>query len=171
MAWELRPLIASGILPEQSVITCLDQEPQVLEALQKSVADDLAKHNRPNVVVNIVQASFVELFDAKSSLAHLPLHDIICSIGLLDYMTDMRARAFVTALYNKLAPGGLLVVTHIRQHTTRLEWILGYMCDWEMYYRTKEQMREMAADASDAIVDILTDPKGNFYIMTLRRPG
>ncbi|MFN7755506.1 MAG: hypothetical protein ACK5O9_06695 [Holosporales bacterium] len=171
MAGELRPLADSGTLPKHSIITCIDQERQVLEALQKSFADALTKNNRPDVAVDIVQASFVELFDAASTLAHLPFQDIVCSIGLIDYLTDKRARAFVTALYNKVAPGGLLVVTNIRQHMRRLEWVLGYVFDWEMYYRTEEQMRAMTVDAPDAAVDVFTDPTGDVYIMTLRRPG
>jgi SAM-dependent methyltransferase len=171
MAWELRPLVESGLLPQHSKITFVDQERQVLEDLHKSFSNDLTKQNRDDVSIDILQASFVELFDAASALAHLPLQDIICSLGLIDYMKEKRGRAFVAALYNKLAPGGLLVVTNIRQHPKRLEWVLGCLFDWEMYYRTEEQMQALTMDAPDADVSVFTDPTGHVYIMTLRRPG
>jgi 2-polyprenyl-3-methyl-5-hydroxy-6-metoxy-1,4-benzoquinol methylase len=171
MAGELRPLVESNTLPKNSILTCIDQERQVLEAMQKNFANTLTKNNRPDINLNIIQASFVELFDPASALAQLPLQDIVCSIGLLDYLTKNRAQQFITALYNKLAPGGLLVVTNVRIHSQRHEWILSYAFDWEMYYRTKEQMQDMTANTPDASVNIFPDPKGNFYIMTLRRPG
>ena len=170
MAWELRPLIESETLPKNSIMTFVDQERQVLEDLQKSFAGTLTKNNRPDIAVDIVQASFVELFDPTSALAQLPRQNIVCSLGLIDYLTENRARGFVTALYDKLTPGGLLVVTNIRQHPARLEWVLGYVFDWEMYYRTEEQMHAIAADAVGAAVDVCTDASGHVYIMMLRRP-
>ncbi|MFN9789980.1 MAG: class I SAM-dependent methyltransferase [Holosporales bacterium] len=171
MAWEMRPLLESGLLPENSKMTFIDQELQVLEALHGSFTQDLTNQRRNDVTVEILQASFIELFDSASAVAHLPPQDIISSLGLIDYLSDKRARSFVKGLYSKLAPGGLLVVTNIRNSTHRLEWALGYIFDWDMYYRTEEQMRAMAVDAPEAAVDVFTDPTGNVYIMTLRRPA
>ena len=54
--------------------------------------------------------SFTDILRGTEGLAGLPAQDLVYSVGLLDYLTDHRAKALVKRLYDLLMPGGLLII-------------------------------------------------------------
>ncbi len=89
-----------------SEFTLVDQETRAL-----SYAYDRAY---PHVIklgglaqVQCLNISFTDILRANGGLQNIPPQDMIYSVGLLDYLSDRRARMLVQRLYDALSPGGL----------------------------------------------------------------
>ena len=100
----------------------------------------------------------------------LPPQDLIYSVGLLDYLGEMRAKALVQALYDQLAPGGTLLIANLSDVPFSGYWQAEMICDWSMIYRTESEMRAMAAGLEGARVMLQTEPRELVYLMTIRKP-
>ena len=69
-----------------------------------------------------------------------------------------------------LAPGGLLVATHVDKHAAinQMECFL----DWHLIYRDSKRMRELTPKlACSDDVSIKRDPSGANVFIEVRKPG
>ncbi len=72
--------------------------------------------------------------------------DVLACPGLFDYLTDEEAAALLSLFWQRLRPGGRLLVGNFApDHPTRsyMEWV----GNWYLIYRTKEDLRRLAIQA------------------------
>jgi hypothetical protein len=170
MAWELDPIVRQNVLPENSIITLLDQEAKVLNFSSERIKLYLFQHGRQDVGLNAVQTSFTELCAVNAVFANLPPQHVIYSLGLTDYLTLKQVQIMVTSLYAKLAPGGKLILANVCESPHKLDWAVSYIFDWELIYRSEQDMRDMVANVPDAIVTVQPDATGHALLLTIERP-
>ena len=73
-----------------------------------------------------------------------PQADFLVCPGFFDYLEDEPAAEMLALFYERLAPGGLMVVGNFSPHNpTRayMEWV----ANWYITYRTPEQFRHLAS--------------------------
>ncbi|HEY0105096.1 MAG TPA: PilZ domain-containing protein, partial [Rhizomicrobium sp.] len=87
------------------------------------------------ISVEGLNISFTDILRGTEGLAGLPPQDLVYSVGLLDYLTDHRAKALVKRLYDLLMPGGLLIIGNMNECPLSNYWPMEYLADWTLQYR------------------------------------
>ena len=84
-------------------------------------------------------------------------HDVVYCAGLFDYLTNAACQQLSEALYEMVAPGGLLVLTNVNV-INPLKHGMDHLLDWFLIYRTVPEMKRLvprsaSADSARALVD------------------
>ena len=92
----------------------------------------------------------------------------IYSMGLFDYLTPPVARVVTRRLYDLLEPGGEVSIGnyHVGNPT---RYYMEYWLDWVLYYRTEEEMMQLAADLEGVDADLFRDDSGVQMFLRLRK--
>lgn len=120
--------------------------------------------------VSCLELSFARLLRGDDAFHGMPAQDLIYSTGLIDYLTERRARELVATLYAKLAPGGRLVIGNMRDVSTGTLWPLEFIFDWSVHYRSDKEMLALAEDLPVETPELLMDSTESVYLLSLRKP-
>lgn len=106
-------------------------------------------------------------------------YNLIYSAGLYDYIKtfpDDPAKgtiALTRHAFALLQPGGALVVGNFSSDTpTDLRFMLDYVCDWKLIYRTKEEMFDFARGIPTRQIksmEVLQEPLGINYFLKIEK--
>lgn len=92
------------------------------------------------ISVQGLNLSFTDILRGTEGLAGLPPQDLVYSVGLLDYLTDHRAKSLVKRLFDLLMPGGLLIIGNMNECALSNYWPMEYLTDWTLQYRGDAEM-------------------------------
>jgi extracellular factor (EF) 3-hydroxypalmitic acid methyl ester biosynthesis protein len=97
--------------------------------------------------------------------------DLVYSAGLYDYLPDPVATALTNLLYGRLRAGGQLLVGNLVE-TPDSTWVLDYVLDWRLIYRTEETMLRLAKDLAPApaALNVVPDKTGRCLFLAATRP-
>jgi hypothetical protein len=168
-AREITDYLKIAELPGPVHFTLIDQDHAALSyAYERSLPEIMRL--RGHASLSCLHGSFVQLMRAGELFGKLPRQDLIYSLGLIDYLSARRAKALAEALYEHLNPGGTLILANLRASPTSLLWPAEFVTDWSLIYRTREDMRQLAADLPGAAVDISQDRTGGVWFLTVGKP-
>ena len=63
---------------------------------------------------------------------------------MFDYFRRERCERLAAAMYERLAPGGRLIIGNMRAGTDMV-WPLEFIEDWTLHYRTEAELAALAA--------------------------
>jgi extracellular factor (EF) 3-hydroxypalmitic acid methyl ester biosynthesis protein len=141
-AREVRDYLSSTALKREVVFSLADQDVRALAFAQAELAP-YAGPGRP-ARVEAVNAAVKHLIREPVRFTHLAGQNLIYAAGLLDYMPPDAARALLRALFGLLAPGGALVASNLSPCCDS-RGFLESLVDWEMIYRTDDELLSLAA--------------------------
>ena len=119
--------------------TLVDQEQAALAyAYEKAYPRTLTE--KPGAKVRALNVSFTEVLRGGQWLDDIGPQDLIYSVGLIDYLIDRRARALASRLFERLAPGGLLIIGNMNEIELSNLWPMEFLTDWHLFYRTDREM-------------------------------
>jgi extracellular factor (EF) 3-hydroxypalmitic acid methyl ester biosynthesis protein len=95
---------------------------------------------------------------------------MIYSVGLLDYLSDRRARMLTARLYEALAPGGLLIIGNMNETALSNLWPMEFIADWTLEYRNDAQMRGWADGLGAQEYWTETEKTGRVRLLFIRKP-
>jgi hypothetical protein len=148
--------------------TLIDQEEQALRYAHEHIYHHvLASSGR--VGVQGLNLSFMDILREGGGIQELPSQDLIYSLGLFDYLTEKRATGLVRRLYDKLRPGGLMIVGNMNETSFSTLWPLEYILDWTLAYRDELQMLAWANGLPAAEVWTDTEPTGRVRLLFIRK--
>jgi|GEM_PF-3487561 len=128
-----------------------------------------AKSNMPKedqLTSNFISAGVLELVRKRVDLGP---QDIIYSLGLFDYLNDKVATKVIAELYEKLNPGGVMLIGNFADHIVRP--IMEAAMDWHLIYRTHEDCLRLAkAGAPDSQHYVMSEPAGVNLIIVISKP-
>lgn len=159
-------------VPELQTSVCfslIDQDERALKRAYDGAYPSVARQSR-NVDLNLYQSSFTDLMKGGKLSRDLPSQDMIYTIGLFDYLKDRRCQKLTRSLYDKLRPGGLLLIGNIKRSSDSGIWGAEIGVDWSMYYRTEDEMRKMVEGLPHESLEIQTDRTNRIYLLALRKP-
>lgn len=141
-----------------------DQDPESLVTLQQ-------RHRTgPVQTMPLAVRDFVAGRDVVRALGRF---DLVYSAGLYDYLEQRLAARLTAALFERVAPGGELLVANFHVDNRGTGYMEAFM-DWWLIYRSDEEVRALAneIDGSQlAGVDLFHDPFGNVaYLRLARKP-
>lgn len=97
--------------------------------------------------------------------------DFVYSAGLYDYLEQRAAVRLTRSLFERVAPGGQLLLANFHPANRGTGYMEAFM-DWWLIYRAEDEMKALAAEidpAGIAASSLETDPFGNVVYLTLTR--
>jgi hypothetical protein len=168
-AKEVSNFLRTDDIPGPVSFTLVDQEHEALEQAYSEIYPQTTRHEG-KATVQCLNLSFVDLARKNRVFPGVGPQDFIYSVGLVDYLTDRRARGLVWSLYDRLAPGGRLVIGNMRETSLSNLWPMEFICDWSVYYRDEAAMRAMVEGLPVDSLKLETDPTGRVFMLSLRKP-
>ena len=169
-AQEVRNFLKADVLPLPVSFTLIDQDHEALTYAYENSFPEVARLNG-QAKISCLHTSFVQFLSAGKLVGKLGLQDLVYSVGLVDYLSARQANRFVTGLYEKLKPGGTIVVGNMRHSEDSLEWLLDYVTDWKLEYRTEDEMLAMASKIEpEANREVLADITGHCHLLLVTKP-
>jgi hypothetical protein len=153
----------------QANFTLIDQDQGALSYAYERTYPAVIRHGG-QIGVQCLNASFMQLLRTGELFGKLAPQDLIYSVGLVDYFQARRARSFIAALYEHLAPGGLLIIGNMKDCETSCFWPMEFICDWSVVYRTADEMRALALGLDAAEIDVRDDSSGRVVMLYVRKP-
>src|SRR5262249_34547669 len=140
----------------------------------RETLEALARKHRRGTTFEFVRKSVVQLLKGRSKTTvptELNGYDVVYSAGLFDYLPDSVCRQLVGVFYERLAPGGLVIVTNVEPSNPIRHW-LSYLLDWHLIYRNAAEMLELCPGfVPRENVRVVSDPTGVNVFMEIRRPA
>jgi extracellular factor (EF) 3-hydroxypalmitic acid methyl ester biosynthesis protein len=155
-------------LPASVNFTLIDQDEGALSGIYERTYAEVTRL-RGQANVSCLHASFSDLLKTGELFGKLPPQDLIYSVGLIDYLSDRRAKALVTSLYTQVARGGTLIVGNMFRNDMSNLWPMEFICDWSVNYRDDGEMRALAGELPDDLVDTFLDPTGRVCLLAARK--
>lgn len=147
--------------------TLVDQEEAVLSLAWQEIRRAVAQRDAPVKALCMYRSFGQMLRDTNHQSLESP-QDVIYTAGLMDYLPDATARGLISSFYDRLAPGGLLLLGNAtRENRT---FVLDFICDWTLLYRDPTEMRALASDLKDAELSVATERTGCYHFLVVRRP-
>ncbi|TNE41283.1 MAG: hypothetical protein EP347_02225 [Alphaproteobacteria bacterium] len=168
-AQEIVNTLAQRPLDKKVTFSLIDQDERALAHSYEHAYPFTFKHGK-NVAIQCFHSSFTELMKGGALTNNLPQQNLIYSVGLFDYLREKRAKSLTRSLYQYVKPGGLLVIGNLKRSVDSGLWAGEMICDWTMYYRTEQEMRDMAEGLSYEKLEILTDRTNRIYMLCIRKP-
>lgn len=148
--------------------TLLDQEEEALSIAYQTGTRALTSASSKGSL-ECMHIAFSQLLTNPALFPDKQPQDLIYSVGLFDYLKESKAQEIVTALYERLNRGGLLLIGNALGPNNHF-WSLEFPTDWTLLYRTKEEMRRLGAKLpSNAELEVKVDPSNAYYFLAVRK--
>ncbi|MEH6403247.1 MAG: class I SAM-dependent methyltransferase [Sneathiella sp.] len=169
-AQEVSNYLKSDRLPLPMNFTLIDQDHDALSCAYENAFPEVSRL-KGQVKVNCLNASFMEFLAAGKLFSKLGKQDLIYTVGLVDYLSENRAGRFLSDLYANLNPGGTVIIGNMRESDESLEWVLDYVTDWKLVYRTEAEMLSMADRIEEeATREVIADSTGHCHLLIVTKP-
>jgi extracellular factor (EF) 3-hydroxypalmitic acid methyl ester biosynthesis protein len=98
-------------------------------------------------------------------------YDFIYCTGLFDYLSDHTCGQLMNIFYDRLAPGGLLVVTNVDDYKP-FRHMLEFVLDWHLIYRDAKKSATLVPERvpTDAR-RVVKDATGVNVFVEVRKPS
>ena len=159
-ARELEELFAElEELPVELEVVLFDQDMSALEHAYHRLRP-LADARFPGRVrIEFLNESIKRLLRDIKLFEDVGRFDAVYSCGLFDYLHEVTAVRLARNLCAAAVPGGLVLIGNMVDHPHR--WIMEYHLEWELLYRTREQLVDIGRRAArDANIRVLEEESG-----------
>lgn len=151
--------------------TLIDQDQDALAYAYNNCYPEVSRLDG-KATVRCLHATFLEFLAAGNLFKKIEAQDMIYAVGLVDYLSDQRAKRMVSDLYKNLKPGGTLMIGSMRDSDTSLEWQVEFVTDWQLEYRDESEMLAMAAKLPESVSrEVIEDTTGHCHILVVKKPS
>lgn len=162
-------LIYANDVPGRLEWLLIDQEEKALDVAFRNAKRNIAQANRSDVC-RLFNTSFTKLINTPTEVLPEEPQDFIFCTGLFDYLKLEKASSLLNALYDWLAPGGVVAIANALAPNTHF-WSPEFVLDWTLLYRSRDDMKQVAAKLpNSAEVEITIEPGNAYYFLIVRKP-
>jgi len=155
--------------PGNAIWTLIDQEEEALGVAFRACKREIGEWGS-TAQLDLLNLSFVQMINEGVPLHDPESQDYIYCTGLFDYIKESRAKELILALYELLAPGGLMSVGNAVGPQDCF-WTPEFLGDWSMIYRTREDVLRLGGRLPDnAEVEVVIEPGKAYYFLNVRKP-
>lgn len=145
-----------------SRIFLLDQD---LEAL--SLAGKRIPQNQCNVIM--CHENVLKYVLRNERHTQMGQHDLIYSLGMLDYLPIKIARKFVAGLWSSVSPGGILLLVNAHPRNPSKFW-MEWVTDWYLDYKNESELKGLSDNLpSVKSVEYELDAMGVYQYLTIKK--
>ncbi len=152
-AFELVNIFAADGNPKTLHATLIDQDP-IAHGYAAATVDRLSQALGEKLTVEHHNDSVRTMLRKPGSFGKF---HFIYSMGLFDYLTPPVAKALLERLYDLLVPGGALFIGNFHRDCPTRQY-MAYFMDWSLYFRSEQELRELAEDLPSAITEVGFEP-------------
>ncbi|MGH6828090.1 MAG: hypothetical protein ACREFW_04190 [Rhizomicrobium sp.] len=149
--------------------TLVDQEAEALAYAYDHLYPLVLSHG-DQARLKSLNLSFTDILRANGGLHQVPPQNLIYSLGLIDYLSDRRARLLVRRLYAALAPGGLLIIANMNETALSNLWPMEFIADWSLAYRDEAEMKAWTEGLGARQCWTELEKTGRVRLLFLRKP-
>ncbi len=154
--------------PGTAIWTLIDQEEEALGIAYRACKREIGKSNAP-AQLDLLNLSFGQMISEGVPLHDPESQDFIYCTGLFDYIKTRVAQPLICALYDLLAPGGMMSIGNA-VGPPECWWTAEFLGDWTMIYRTREEVEELGKKLPDtAECEVVTEPRGVYFFLNVRK--
>jgi extracellular factor (EF) 3-hydroxypalmitic acid methyl ester biosynthesis protein len=146
-AREVEEFIVEQTLANQAEFRLVDFNEETLSYAEARLRQALSAHHR-RAALTLERKSVQQLLKSRPGAAE-PQYDLIYCSGLYDYLGDRVCKMLSSFLYDKLRPGGLLVVGNFAPWTSR-QHLMEHFVEWFLIYRDTRQLAAVAPEQAPA---------------------
>ena len=169
-AREVENFLAGNPLADQAEFRLLDFNEETLSFVSGRM-DEVKRLQGRKTRVNLVRNPVQNLLksNGRSGGAESEYDLIYCS-GLYDYLNDRVVRTLNNYLYDRLRPGGLLVVGNFGTNLP-VKHFIEHFLEWFLIYRDRRQFTALSpAKASLADCNVISEETGTNIFLEVRKP-
>jgi extracellular factor (EF) 3-hydroxypalmitic acid methyl ester biosynthesis protein len=147
-AIEVQRFLAEKEISERADLTLIDFNEETLQHAGAKLGEIKARFKRSTPVQFVKKSVHQILKETGKSIERSPelQYDFIYCTGLFDYLSDQVCKRLMTAFYQWLAPGGLLLATNVHPSNPIRNGI-EHLLDWNLVYRTARQALGLRPEA------------------------
>jgi hypothetical protein len=168
VAFELQSFLRNHRFTAQARITLLEQEADALNKAYQGITA-ANEQNGNAVTLQSLNVSYLEMLKTTKTFEDIPRQDLIYSLGILDYMTENRAREFLSSLVTQLNDGGKLVVANMHIAKDAPLWPLECIENWNLIYRSEADMRNLVTEIPGLLAETFIDETGHVVFLILHK--
>lgn len=158
-------------LADQCEFWLLDFNEETLAYVSQQVGEAKRKHQRSTPVHTIKKSVHQLLRETEKGRAQTDGFQLIYSSGLYDYLTDRICKQLNGYLYDRLAPGGVLIVSNFDPSNPIRNW-MEYAFEWFLLYRAGPQMGALAPDqVRPEYCKVIAEPTGCNVFLEITKPA
>jgi len=105
----------------------------------------------------------------RSGTGTEPAYDLIYCGGLFDYLSEPTCRALVQLFYDRLRPGGKVIVANMNDSKPFRNFI-EFVLDWQLIYRDSAQMQALAPEAARESARVIAEATSVNLFLHLSKP-
>lgn len=151
-------------------MTLVEQDQEALQHVYERSYSRFA--NRPGgATLKTLNASFIDLLRNGRLYTGFEPQDAIYSLGLIDYFNQPTAKRVARGFYDRLKPGGTLILCNMRDFEESAFWPLEFLCDWRLEYRNESDMLDLADGLGASAVDLAVEPTGLVWMLSITKPA
>jgi extracellular factor (EF) 3-hydroxypalmitic acid methyl ester biosynthesis protein len=150
--------------------TLVDQDNQALGYVNRQLAPLLVR-GRKNIGVQFLYIALRQLIEEAKLFTSIPQMDLIYSAGLFDYLSTGKAKQLASKLFEKLAPGGTLLIGNYAAPAS-FAWLPTYVYDWPLRYRTEADMHQIVQGLGGDAHEVAVFPestKAQYFLRVVKR--
>ncbi|MFN9545101.1 MAG: hypothetical protein ACK59B_18305 [Alphaproteobacteria bacterium] len=148
--------------------TLIDQEANALAYAYEKCHPHTVTRKR-HARVQALNVSFTDVLRGGKWLDDLGPQSLVYTVGLVDYLVDKRARSLAERLYERLEPGGLLIIGNMNLTELSNLWPMEFITDWHLYYRTEEDMLAWTGNMAHATAWTELETTGRVRLLFVRK--
>lgn len=166
-AQEIRDLLLNDPATE-ATITLIDQDQRCLAHVDRVLSANETSQQL-SASIQYLHVGLKQLLLRREFMDAIPLQDLIYTAGVFDYLGIRLAQRLAHWLYQRLLPGGQLVIGNVKQ-IRGVAWSLDYWMDWPLIYRTTEEMLEITdLLPQDCQREVKVDASGFTNMLLIRK--
>jgi len=168
-AREVESFLADA-LAEQCEFWLLDFNEETLSYVSQHVGEAKRRHGRSTPVHTIKKSVQQLLRESEKARAENAGFQVIYSSGLYDYLTDRICKHLNSYLYDRLAPGGVLIISNFDPSNPIRNW-MEYAFEWFLLYRSGKQVAALAPEqARPEYCKVMAEPTGCNVFLEITKP-
>jgi trans-aconitate methyltransferase len=169
-AREIEEFLLKVRLEKRLHVTLVDQDQGALEFAHERLRRAALPHG-DRVEIRCLFVSFKHLLANAELVDEVREQDLIYTAGFFDYLPNPVASVLLTRLVSLLRERGRLLVGNAVD-ATHVKWVPSFVLDWEMIYRTPDEMRALAEPvAGQCLLDIDFDGSAAWQFLSAQRIG
>lgn len=163
-ARELLDMLEAKRIPASINVVCFDFEDKAFEYVMNKINAIYGANAKTNI--KLIKGNVVDIIRKKEVREKIAGQDLIYAFGIYDYLSDIIAKKLTSALFECLNPKGELITCNASFVKSNMRAYYEFLGEWEMVYRTKEEMLKLT-EGLDASSVSIKDDENDCYIYTI----
>lgn len=131
-------------------VMLIDQDSRAIAHCERTIAP---KALEVGMSLRLFDNSIRSLLSVKDLKEALDSVDLVYSTGLFDYVSDRTFVVLLSALFRSINPGGTMIIGNMTPENPS-RWVMDYHLDWQLIYRTREQLIRLGEQITPKPVDV-----------------